>query len=132
MGLAIAEHPEGPYVRYVANPVVKGGHEVLVWPVGHGVAALVNIGPEGIGKTVQYAADGLSFSKMMDLDEVPRAPGAYRPEAFTDSGQGRMIAWGLHIGRQDGFLPFLERFECHWEPSEETSPGTLSGPEVQK
>jgi len=115
MGLAVAKKPEGPYVRYVANPVVKGGHEVLVWPVGHGVAAMINTGPEGIRRTLQYAPDGLEFSKMMDLDQLPNAPGAYRPEAFTDSGQGQMIEWGLHIGHQDGFLPFLERFDCEWQ-----------------
>jgi len=115
MGLAVAEKPEGPYKRYVANPVIKGGHEVLVWPVGHGVAALVNIGPKGVGKTVQYASDGLDFSNMMDLDEVPNGPGAYRPEAFTDSGDGRMIEWGLHIGSREGSLPFLERYDCQWE-----------------
>jgi predicted GH43/DUF377 family glycosyl hydrolase len=113
MGLAVARQPEGPYER-CAHPVVKGGHEVLVWPVGHGVAAMMNIGPEGIGKTLQYAPDGLEFSRMMDLEQVPRAPGAYRPEAFTDSGDGRMIEWGLHIGCQEGTLPFLERFDCQW------------------
>jgi hypothetical protein len=132
MGLAVAEKPEGPYQRYVANPVIKGGHEVLVWPVAHGVVALVNIGPEGIARTLQYAPDGLDFSKMMDLDEDPNAPGAYRPEAFTDSGQGHMIEWGLHIGHQDGFLPFLERFDCHWEAPGGTSPGTLSRSGAQK
>jgi hypothetical protein len=98
----------------VANPVVKGGHEVLVWPVGHGVVAMVNIGPEGIAKTLQYAPDGLTFSRMMDLDEVPSAPGAYRPEAFTESGEGEMIEWGLCIGTEPGSLPFLERFDCQW------------------
>ncbi len=122
MGLAVAEQPEGPYVRFGPSrvdkerqgPVVKGGHEVLVWPVGHGVAAMVNIGPEGIAETLQYAPDGLSFSRMMDLDEVPNAPGAYRPEAFTESGEGQMIEWGLHVGSAPGSLPFLERFDCQW------------------
>jgi hypothetical protein len=119
MGVAIAEHPEGPYEKCLGSPVIRGGHEVLVWRLGAGVAAMVNTGPEGIRKTLQYAPDGLSFSRLMDLDEVPRAPGAYRPEAFRDKGEGRMIEWGLHIGRQKGFLPFLERFDCHWEPSAE-------------
>ncbi len=114
MGVAIAEEPEGPYVKYVANPVVPGGHEVLVWPLGTGVAAMINIGPERVRKTVQYAADGLTFSKMQDLETVPRAPGAYRPEAFTDNGRGRMVEWGIHIGSKKGFLPFLERFDYQW------------------
>ncbi len=41
MGLAIADHPEGPYVRHEANPVIPGNHEVLVWPQGNGVAAMI-------------------------------------------------------------------------------------------
>lgn len=114
-GVAIAERPEGPYEKYPGNPVIAGGHEVLVWPLNDGVAAMVNIGPEGIRKTIQYAPDGLRFSKLMDLQSVPSGPGAYRPEAFTNSGKGRMIEWGVHIGRQKGYLPFIERFDCQWE-----------------
>ena len=115
MGVAIAERPEGPYKKYAGNPVIRGGHEVLVWPLDTGVAALINIGPEGIRRTVQYAPDGLKFWKMMNLDQVPSAPGAYRPGAFRGKGEGKMIEWGLHIGRQEGFLPFLERFDCQWK-----------------
>lgn len=114
-GVAIAERPEGPYEKYVGNPVIRGGHEVLVWPLQRGVVAMVNIGPEGIRKTLQYAPDGLTFSRMVNPDAVPRAPGAYRPRAFWDRSDGRMIEWGLHIGQKEGFLPFLERFDCHWE-----------------
>lgn len=114
MGLAVAEEPEGPYEKYVANPVVEGGHEVLVWPIGQGIVAMVSTGPEGIARTLQYAPDGLSFSRMMNLDEVPNAPGAYRPEAFTESDEGQMIEWGLHVGSAPGSLPFLERFDCQW------------------
>jgi hypothetical protein len=116
MGVARADRPEGPYEKSERNPVLGGGHEVLVWPYGSGVAALVNIGPEGIRNTVQYAPDGVSFQKLCDLAQVPHAPGAYRPEAFTDSGRGRMIEWGLEIGEKKGQLPFLERFDCLWSP----------------
>jgi len=115
MGVAIAEKPEGPYRKYSRQPIIRGGHEVLVWPFGTGVVAMLNIGPEGIRRTLQYAPDGLNFSKMQDLKAVPRAPGAYRPEAFTESGKGRMIEWGIHIGYKKGYLPFLERFDCQWE-----------------
>lgn len=117
MGVAIAARPEGPYVKYAGNPVIAGGHEVLVWPCGTGVAALVNIGPSGIARTLQYAPDGLTFSKWQDLRAVPSAPGAYRPEAFTDSGNGTMPAWGIHIGNRKGSLPFLERFDLQWDSS---------------
>ena len=115
MGVALAERPEGPYEKHTGNPVIAGGHEVLVWPLNDGVAAMVNIGPEGLRRTLQYAPDGFRFSKLMDLKDVPSAPGAYRPEAFTNSGKGRMIEWGVHIGRRKGYLPFIERFDCQWE-----------------
>ena len=114
MGVAIAEKPQGPYVKYAGNPVISGGHEVLVWPLGTGVAAMVNIGPKGIARTIQYAPDGLRFSKLQDLQSVPSAAGAYRPEAFTGSGNGKMLEWGIHIGQKEGFLPFLGRFDCEW------------------
>jgi beta-xylosidase len=115
MGVAIAEKPEGPYTKHPANPVVHGGHEVLVWPYGDGVVALINIGPEELRQTLQYAPDGIHFSRMQRLETVPSAPGAYRPEAFTDNGKGEMIAWGLCIGHKTGFLPFLPRFDCEWD-----------------
>jgi hypothetical protein len=115
MGVAIAEKPGGPYVKHSGNPIVDGGHEVVAWPLGKGVAALINIGPQGIGRTLQYAPDGLGFSKMQDLVQIPRGAGAYRPEAFTDSGKGTMPQWGIQIGIQKGFFPFLERFDCEWE-----------------
>ena len=115
MGVAIAEEPEGPYRKHSFLPIIQGGHEVLVWPFGTGVVAMLNIGPKGIRRTLQYAPDGLNFSKMQDLEAVPRAPGAYRPEAFTESGKGEIIEWGIHIGYKKGYLPFLERFDCQWE-----------------
>jgi hypothetical protein len=115
MGVAIAARPGGPYLKYAGNPVVGGGHEVLVWPLATGVAALVNIGPPGIARTLQYAADGLAFSRLRDFPAVPAGPGAYRPEAFTDRGDGAMPAWGLHIGSRKGSLPFLERFDLRWD-----------------
>jgi len=114
MGVAIAANPSGPYLKHPGNPIIAGGHEVMAWPLGDGVAALVNIGPEGIGRTLQYAPDGLTFSRMQDLTQIPRAAGAYRPEAFTDSSKGTMPKWGIQIGIQKGFLPFLERFDCEW------------------
>jgi hypothetical protein len=116
MGVAIAGRPEGPYVKHADNPVIAGGHEVLVWPQGTGVMAMINIGPPGIRKTLQYADDGVAFRKVADLANVPHAPGAYRPEAFTDSGNGEMIRWGIQIGFKQGALPYLERFDCTRPP----------------
>jgi beta-xylosidase len=116
MGVAIAEHPDGPYVKHAGNPIIHGGHEVMVWPYQKGVVALIGaVGPKGIAKTLQYAPDGLAFSKMQDLDKVPSAPGAYRANAFTNQEKDSMIQWGLHIGTEQKSLPFLERFDYVWK-----------------
>jgi arylsulfatase len=113
MGVAISGKPEGPYIKDQANPVIRGGHEVVVWPEGAGVTALIGkVGPRGIRHTLQYAPDGVTFTKQRNLPHTIYAAGTYRPEAFTDSGMGRMPEWGLHIGpKETRRLPFLERFD---------------------
>lgn len=117
MGVAIADKPEGPYIKYKNNPVVKGGHEVLVWPLGKGVATMIGtVGPKEITRSIMYAEDGFHFKKTYDFTNtnVPHAPGAYRPEAFTDSGNGKMIEWGLHRVTKNG-AAFLERFDLKFD-----------------
>ncbi len=112
LGLAIADEPQGPYARVDENPVIPGNHEVLVWPQGKGVAAMIGTtGPKEITRSIMYSEDGLHFSKTHNVIDVPRAAGAYRPEAFTDSELGKQIEWGVHIGTRRGFLPFVERFD---------------------
>jgi len=114
MGLAIADKPGGPYIRHESNPVIEGNHEVVVWPQGDGVAALIGkVGPEEIQRTVQYSKDGINFTKTHDSPEVPFAGGTYRPEAFTDSNQGEAVKWGVEIGKGRG-LPFIQRFDLEW------------------
>lgn len=42
---------------------------------------------------------------------VPKAPGAYRSDAFTDTSFGSGITWGIcqtHKGKRS----FLQRFDC--------------------
>jgi hypothetical protein len=112
LGLAIADQPQGPYVRVEENPVIPGNHEVLVWAQGTGVAAMIGTtGPKEITRSIMYSDDGLHFSKTHNVIDVPTAAGAYRPEAFTDSGAGEQIEWGVHIGKRQGLLPFIERFD---------------------
>tara|TARA_A100001391_G_scaffold59222_2_gene36695 strand:+ start:281 stop:1297 length:1017 start_codon:yes stop_codon:yes gene_type:complete len=112
MGLAVAEQPQGPYVRHASNPVIPGNHEVLVWPQGTGVAAMIGTtGPKTITNTIQYAEDGTHFSKTHDVTNGPWAGGAYRPEAFTQSGEGKLPQWGVEIGKAKGHLPFISRFD---------------------
>ena len=117
MGVAIAVKPEGPYVKHAGNPVIAGNHEVLVWPQGKGVAAMIGTtGPKELVNSVQYSEDGISFSKTHTVKNGPWAGGAYRPEAFTQSGTGDIPEWGVEIGRARGHLPFIRRFECRVDP----------------
>lgn len=118
MGVAIADHPRGPYVRHDANPVIPGNHEVLVWPQGSGVSAMIGTtGPKEITNSILYAKDGIHFSKTHNVTNGPWAGGAYRPEAFTQSGSGSVPTWGVEIGRAKGRgrLPFIQRFDAKEE-----------------
>jgi len=111
MGLAIADRPAGPYVKHEANPLIRSGHEVLVWPHGGGVAALVTqCGPEK--DTLQYAPDGIHFEVRARVKDPPKAAGGYRPDAFTGATDARRLRWGVSmVGGPD---PYLVRFDCLW------------------
>ncbi len=109
-GVAVADRPEGPYVKSPLNPVTNSGHEVWVWPWKNGIAAIVDwAGPEK--GTVQYSEDGVDFHVMAALEDVPPAGGAYIPDKFDDPENGQGFTWGLaHYGRSD--WNFLVRFDC--------------------
>lgn len=109
-GVAIAEKPEGPYVKSDLNPITNSGHEVVVWPYKEGVCALMTDGPEK--NTIQYAPDGLNFSIKAHVVDPPRAAGPYRPDAFTNTKWGGGITWGLSHIVQRGW-PHLVRFDCN-------------------
>lgn len=113
MGLAIADQPEGPYIKVESNPVIPGNHEVLVWPQGTGVVAMIGArAPKNIKHSLLYAEDGMNFTKTHDVViNHPWAGGVYRPEAFTDSGTGNIPEWGVEIGRAKRALPFIARFD---------------------
>ena len=114
-GVAIAEHPEGPFVKSELNPVTNSGHETMLWPYEGGIATLlIQDGPEK--DTVQFAPDGLNFVPKAHVQHSPHAPGPFCPDAFADSGDGRGITWGLsHIHPQ---MPntnkglYIVRFDC--------------------
>lgn len=109
-GVAVADHPEGPYVKSEFNPITNSGHEVWVWPYRGGIAAMVDwAGPEK--GTVQYSEDGINFEVVASLEDIPPAGGAYIPDKFDDPEDGQGFSWGLcHYGRSD--WNFLVRFEC--------------------
>jgi hypothetical protein len=110
IGVAVANQPEGPYVKHPLNPVLNSGHEVWMWPYKGGVASIVDwAGPEK--GTVQYSEDGVNFRVMTSLEDIPPAGGAYIADKFDDPDNGQGFTWGLcHYGRSD--WNFLLRFEC--------------------
>lgn len=117
-GLAIADHPLGPFEKHPLNPVLNSGHETGLFPWRGGIAAIASLdGPEK--NTVQYAPDGVNFRLMSIVELPPIAPGPFVPDAFADNRDGRGITWGLcHIPPDEGgfspaFTHFtLARFDC--------------------
>ena len=114
-GVAIADHPTGPFEKSPLNPVSNSGHETCLWPCREGIAAIFSLdGPEK--NTVQYAPDGLNFEVKSLVVMPPIAPGPFVPDAFADNGDGRGITWGLcHINPDGGGAnneSILARFDC--------------------
>ena len=109
-GVAIADKPEGPYVKSKLNPVICGGHETILWPYRSGVCALLSQGPEK--HSLQYAEDGLNFYPKAHGLFVPEAAGVYRVGNFTDTDKmpGQGITWGLY--HKLGEWNYLMRFDC--------------------
>ncbi len=115
MGVAIADKPEGPYIKYEGNPIIGGNHEVLVWPEGTGVAAMIGTtGPPELVRSVLYAEDGIHFVKTHNVVNGPVGGGAYRPNNFADNGKAERIEWGVEIQGKKGFLPFIHGFKLSW------------------
>jgi arylsulfatase len=109
MGVAIGKAATGPFVKYRDAQPLHPGHEVLVWPHGTGVASLAtSAGP----RQVYFAADGLEFEARTAVANVPRAPGAFRSDAFQNDIIGQGLKWGVgHAGRGD---LHLVRFDCQF------------------
>jgi len=92
-GVAIAEKPEGPYVKSEYNPITTSGHEVCVWHYNGGIALIhTDDGPEA--HTIQWAADGIHFEIMGKIGATPKAFGLYRT-GDPDKSPLEGIRWGL-------------------------------------
>lgn len=114
-GLAIADDPLGPFVKHPLNPVLNSGHEVSLFPFSEGIAALTTVdGTEH--NTIQYAQDWVNFEIASISKLMPVAAGPFIPDAFTDSGNGRGITWGLShftdAGSRGSQHSVLARFDC--------------------
>ena len=93
-GLAIADKPEGPFVKYEQNPVLSSGHETQLFRFKEGVAAISSKdGHEA--NTIQYSADGKNFEMASICEMLPCAGGLYDADAFTGVEYARGITWGL-------------------------------------
>lgn len=109
-GLAIAEDPAGPFVKYENNPVLNSGHEVSLFPFREGVAAMV-IKAGNEHNTIQYAKDWVNFEIASFVNLMPNAPAAFSEDAFTDSGNAKGINWGMCHFLFKGYSR-LDRFDC--------------------
>jgi len=107
-GVAIADRPEGPYVRSEYNPVTNSGHEVCVWHYDGGIAAMLTTdGPER--NTLQWAPDGVNFEIMAYIKGAPEANGLFRC-ANHDDHPLEGLRWGL-CHKVDGQSGYMKRFE---------------------
>ena len=114
-GLAIADHPLGPFKKHPLNPVINSGHETTMCPFKEGIAAwVIRDGSEHF--TVQYAEDGVNFKIASIASLMPDAAGPFVPDAFTDTKYGRGITWGLchntWAGTRGKGHTVLMRFDC--------------------
>ncbi len=109
-GVAIANNPEGPYIKSKYNPVLMGGHGGMVWPYRNGVCATLPEGPER--NSILFSEDGVNFYPKIQGLIIPKGGGAFRPGNFTDvdlsSGQG--ITWGISHELYPTY--HFVRFEC--------------------
>ncbi|MDU0355384.1 hypothetical protein RS130_17040 [Paraglaciecola aquimarina] len=118
-GLAIADHPLGPFNKHPLNPILNSGHETTYFPFAEGIAAFaIRNGNES--NSIQYAADGVNFELAANTALMPIAAGPYVPDAFTSEGQGQGITWGLsHFSctkDPSSKHSFLGRFDCDIRP----------------
>ncbi|MEM7371888.1 MAG: family 43 glycosylhydrolase [Bacteroidota bacterium] len=111
-GVAIADQPEGPFVKSPLNPIVVGGHEVAIFPYKSGVCGLVRQGPELY--SLQYAEDGVNFQLVSHVTDVPHAATFFREGHFKDIDQhpAEFPKWGLsHTYRLGSKEAFIVRYD---------------------
>ncbi len=114
-GVAIAESPFGPFIKNETNPVMNTGHETTYWPYKGGVATLaIRDGNER--ETIQFAPDGINFTPQCVVSLAPTAAGAYTPDAFTNTKDGRGVTWGMchfvNVGTGADRHSEIARFDC--------------------
>ncbi|MBX2817573.1 MAG: glycosyl hydrolase [Saprospiraceae bacterium] len=110
-GVAIADHPLGPYEKSPYNPVSNSGHEICVWPHRDGIASLITTdGPEK--NTIQWAPDGINFEIMSVIPGAPHAIGLNRTLA-DDTDPWTALSWGLTHQYMNDDYQYIRRFQGH-------------------
>ncbi|REE00151.1 family 43 glycosylhydrolase [Marinoscillum furvescens] len=106
MGVAIADSPEGPFEK--KGSLLDRGHEVLIWKEGEGVSCLASL-----SQSINHAADGLNFTMKYDsLENIPMAPGLYRPHLESGNPDVTTPGWGISMTQGRGYA-YLMRFEMN-------------------
>lgn len=107
-GVAIADNPQGPYVKSPYNPISNSGHEICVWPYNGGIASLITTdGPER--NTIQWAPDGINFKIMASIKDAPHAIGLNRT-ADIEKDPTEILRWGLTHIYNNGNYQSIMRF----------------------
>ncbi|MFW5803534.1 MAG: family 43 glycosylhydrolase [Verrucomicrobiota bacterium] len=111
IGVAFADHPEGPY-RRSGKGALADAHTACVWPHREGVALLAD-NPPPDNFCVRYASDGLHFKQGGMIDQNIRDNGVFCPEALEDTAYGQGVSWGLALQRDEQKRQYLVRFDCN-------------------
>jgi len=99
MGVAIADHPEGPFTKH-PKPLIDKGHEVLIWKQNGGIASLASL-----SKSIHWARDGINFLPTQEnLIDIPMAPGLYRPHLEDGNNANKIPGWGISIKGKKGIV----------------------------
>ena len=110
-GVAIAEKPEGPYIKSPYNPISNSGHEICVWPYNGGIAMPVTTnGPEK--NTIHLAAYGINFEIMSSIKGAPHAIGINRT-ADNELDPTEALRWGLTHEYATYDWQYIRGFKSH-------------------
>lgn len=108
-GVAIANKPEGPYVKSPYNPISNSGHEVCVWPYNGGIASLITTdGPEK--NTTQWAPDGINFEIKSVIKGAPHAIGINRT-LDHEKEPTEALRWGLTHQYRNSDYQYIRGFK---------------------
>ncbi len=106
-GVAIADRPEGPYVKSKYNPISNSGHEICVWKHNGGIMSLITTdGPEK--NTIQWSPDGVNFEIKAVIPGAPHAIGLVRSENTEEPFS--IFRWGLTHEYQSYDYQYIRRF----------------------